>query len=107
MSIMLLNLRKSFYKPKPTHIVRSIFAVIFCMVLFLALVTTIPSGAEVSPTGKKGEITAAVIESQGSFQLFSKSLFSEYLLPFELISVIFVACLVGAIAIAATKRNGA
>ena len=42
-----------------------------------------------------------------SVEALGRQLLIAYLLPFELISIIFVACLVGAIAIAVTKRNGA
>lgn len=41
-----------------------------------------------------------------SVEALGRQLLIPYLLPFELISVIFVACLVGAIAIAVARRNG-
>ncbi len=51
--------------------------------------------------GAKGTLTAAKIESVGgNTQAISQLMFSDYLLPFELTSVLLLAGIVGAVAIA-------
>lgn len=54
-------------------------------------------GAEAAPTGQPVEGDAG---PQGRTQVVADSIFSEYLLPFEVISVLLLAALIGAIVIA-------
>ncbi|MDH4199670.1 MAG: NADH-quinone oxidoreductase subunit J [Spirochaetia bacterium] len=94
--IMLLNLRSGALINKPTHIIRSVVAVIFSFLLFICLISIFVSGNQVE-NAPKGVITAAAIESEGSFQLFSRALFSEYLLPFELVSLLLTVAVIGVV----------
>lgn len=56
--------------------------------------------------GKAGPHTEEMIQkSNGNTQVLSELLFSEYLLPFEMTSVLLLAAIVGAVAIAKRKKG--
>lgn len=48
-----------------------------------------------------------IVQSGGNTQVLSEMLFSEYLLPFELTSVLLLVAIIGAVAIAKRKKKGA
>ncbi len=54
-------------------------------------------------TGKKGEMTDAAIANIGSVELISAELFTNYLLPFEVASLVLLVGLVGAVTLAKKK----
>ena len=55
-------------------------------------------------TGRMGIATPELIGKTGSVQILSTTLFTNYLLPFELVSVLLLVGLVGAVALAKSKR---
>jgi len=55
------------------------------------------------PTGGKGEMTQAMLEKTGTVQYIAEQLFTNYLLPFELASILLLVGLVGAVALAKKK----
>jgi NADH-quinone oxidoreductase subunit J len=53
--------------------------------------------------GKKGEYTSDYITSVGNTELIGNLLFTKYLLPFEIVSVLLFAAAIGAIMLAKRK----
>jgi NADH-quinone oxidoreductase subunit J len=51
-------------------------------------------------TGLKGDITAQTIERVGHTELIGQTLFTRYLLPFEITSILLLVAIVGAIVLA-------
>lgn len=54
-------------------------------------------------TGRKGDMSEAVLLKTGSVQYLADKLFTVYLLPFELASILLLVGLVGAVALAKKK----
>ena len=51
-------------------------------------------------SGVKGGLTAQAIESAGHTELIGQTLFTQYLLPFEITSILLLVAIVGAIVLA-------
>jgi NADH-quinone oxidoreductase subunit J len=76
-------------------------AAIFCLALFGLFIWAFQNSHTTVPIGP---FTPERIEaSGGNTQVVSELLFSEYILPFELTSVLLLAAIVGAVAIAKRK----
>jgi NADH-quinone oxidoreductase subunit J len=58
------------------------------------------------PLGSGGELTALTDEAGGNVEAVALSLFTTYLLPFELTSVLIVSALIGGIVLAKRERTG-
>ncbi|MDH4263550.1 MAG: NADH-quinone oxidoreductase subunit J [Spirochaetia bacterium] len=96
--IMFLNLRPSNLKIQFNHIIRSGIAIVFMLIMFIATMSLLTEGVPFyMANAAKGDITQAVLESQGAFQLFSRALFTEYLLPFELTSLLLTVAIIGVV----------
>ncbi|NOY45753.1 MAG: NADH-quinone oxidoreductase subunit J [Deltaproteobacteria bacterium] len=76
------------------------FAKVFGMVLagLMVVVLLVPLAAGL--TGKPGGMTEEVLARVGSVEFLSEKLFTTYLLPFEIASVLLLVGLVGAVALA-------
>jgi NADH-quinone oxidoreductase subunit J len=55
--------------------------------------------------GQTGRITPEVIGQEGHIQILGSTLFNEYLLPFELISILLLVAIVGAVVLAKSPRK--
>lgn len=53
-----------------------------------------------APTGLKGNITAQTVAQVGHTELIGKALFTQYLLPFEITSILLLVAIVGAVVLA-------
>jgi len=51
-------------------------------------------------TGAEGDITAFKVESVGHVELIGKTMFTEFLLPFEIASILLLVAIVGAVVLA-------
>ncbi len=51
-------------------------------------------------TGAEGDITAFAVESFGHTELIGKAIFTEFLLPFEIASILLLVAIVGAVVLA-------
>ncbi|MBU5638517.1 NADH-quinone oxidoreductase subunit J [Geomonas sp. Red69] len=95
--IMLLNVRVETVK-RGTHAVIAGSAIglfiLFQTVWFLM---------KGSMTGKVGDMTKEQIVSVGHVELIGKALFTDFLLPFEVTSVLLLAAIVGAVILAKKK----
>ncbi len=56
-----------------------------------------------SLTGAKGKIDSAMIAKEGHTELIGKSLFTDFLLPFEITSILLLAAIVGAVILSKKK----
>jgi len=96
--IMFLNLRPSLFKIQFKHVFRSGLAVVFMTALFAIIASLFSKGVGVyMEHAQKGEITQAAIDAEGGFQLFSRALFTEFLLPFELTSLLLTVAIIGVV----------
>lgn len=91
--IMLLNLNKSTESSKPTIV--KVAAVVSAGLLFLVMLASFKESIALPiPEGTDGI---------GSVKNLGKVLFSEYLLPFEASSVLFLSAMAGAVLLAKKK----
>jgi len=93
--IMLLNLRKDEFDPEKRRVQR-FFAILFAFILLIGIATVIDMGISSSKSveSSSGAIAPAGVES------LAQLLFTKYLFPFELASVLLLVAIVGAIVMA-------
>jgi NADH-quinone oxidoreductase subunit J len=96
--IMLLNLRKEevekkFQKQWPFSLIIGIVFIIF-FISILGKITVIP---------QPGQYTVKFIQSEGSTMTIGRVLYTEYLLPFEIASLILLVAIIGAVVLAKKK----
>ncbi|MDH5714576.1 MAG: NADH-quinone oxidoreductase subunit J [Candidatus Aminicenantes bacterium] len=72
------------------------------VVLFLLLLGSIT--LMVAVTGMRGPYTAEAVRNIGNTQAFASVLFTDYLYPFEIISVLLLVGIIGAVVLAKKKR---
>lgn len=78
-------------------------AAIVLTVLFLAaLVYTVTTGA---PADASGEATTEALAQMGNVQALGRELFTRFLLPFELASILLLVGMVGAVVLARRVRG--
>jgi NADH-quinone oxidoreductase subunit J len=53
-----------------------------------------------APTGVKGNITAQTVKTVGHTELIGQALFTRYLLPFEITSILLLVAIIGAVVLA-------
>lgn len=95
--IMLLNLGAE-EKQRYTHGV-AWGAAVAVLVLF-QIAYFLKGGA---PTGMQGEITNEVIASYGHTELIGRAMFTDFLFPFEIASILLLVAIVGAVVL--TKKE--
>lgn len=93
--IMLLNLNKpeKYRRPFVSKIIG-----IFCGGLFILSLLSALSGLQSNETASE-----VAVQDFGTVQVLGKVLFKEYILPFEVLSVLFLSAMIGAIMLA--KKN--
>ena len=96
--LMLLNLDKD-SEPK-THILVKIASVVAGGILFTVLIAALKDGIAL------GEMATATSQNnEGLVQNLGQLLFSKYVLPFEVSSVLFIASMVGAVLLAKREKQ--
>lgn len=104
--IMLLSADEPSFDMKRSHPIAKTFAALFCVVLFALFVwAQKKSGTGAAPVGVFS--AEAVTASGGNSKVISQLMFSKYILPFELTSILLLAAIVGAVAIAKRKLGNA
>lgn len=100
--IMLLNADVPSFDLGRSHLGLRVVSAVSGLILFAALVWAFKNSGT---TGIEGAFTEEkVIAAGGNTRVLSELLFSDYILPFELTSVLLLGAIVGAIALA--KRRG-
>ena len=97
--IMLLNLNTTMIQ-KTSHSV--VGAITLAGLVFFQLYYMFGHS---SPTSIKGDITNKIVMEVGHTQLLGQAIFVDFLLPFEIASVLLLVAVVGAVVLA--KRNSA
>jgi NADH-quinone oxidoreductase subunit J len=101
--IMLLNADVPSFDIGRSHILVKILAGVAAAAVLAAFVWAFKNSAQIQPTGT---FSAEKIQTLGgNTRVLSTLLFSEYILPFELTSVLLLAGIVGAVAIAKRKPS--
>lgn len=95
--IMLLNLGSAI-KSSYTH---GIVGGGVLAVLMLFLTNRFVAGGEATGTG--GEVTSELIKSYGHTELIGKAMFTDFLLPFEIASILLLVAIVGAVVLSKRK----
>lgn len=100
--IMLLAADEPSFDMKRSHPIMKAMTSFVCFILFACFVWAIKKSDD--PTRTMGALTTDTVEKLGgNSKVISQLLFSEYILPFELTSVLLLAAIVGAVAIAKRK----
>ncbi|MCF6157004.1 MAG: NADH-quinone oxidoreductase subunit J [wastewater metagenome] len=97
--VMLLNLSAK-EELKDALSFQKIPAIVMGIVLLSAIGIILRSKI---PLGKQGEYTSAYVHDVGNTQLIGKLLFTKYLLPFEITSILLFIAAIGAIILAKRK----
>jgi len=97
--IMLLNLDNE-VASESGHGVQKFWAMLLCIVLAVSFVSIMTARVF---TGEKGDFPPGVVNTVGNSEVIGKLLFTEYLLPFEIASVLLLAAILGAIILAKKK----
>lgn len=98
--VLLLNLREELVAPRyvgPWPLGLASAVAFFIMVLF-----------SLSPftTGTRGNITSDLLKAETNTKVLGKALFIEYLYPFEILSIILLIAIIGAIVLTKKKLRG-
>jgi NADH-quinone oxidoreductase subunit J len=92
--IMLLNLGTEVHK-RYTHGV--VWSSIASLLVLLVTIFFIKRGRI---TGAEGDITDYLVMTEGHTELIGKALYTEFLLPFEIASILLLVAIVGAVVLA-------
>jgi NADH-quinone oxidoreductase subunit J len=101
--IMLLNADVPSFDIARSHIATKIAAAIGAAALFVIFVHAFQGSPALAPTA--GFTPEAIDAAGGNTRVVAELMFSEYILPFELTSVLLLGAIVGAVAIAKRKQT--
>ncbi len=93
--IMMLNIRAD---ARTTHSTPQVVAAVFLGLVLLYEVATIAKTGVAAPA--KGSLPAQQVAALGNTEMVARSLFSDFLYPFEIVSILLLAAIVGAIVLA-------
>ncbi len=96
--IMLLNISR--IKNIGSDLHQKIIGGLISLILFAEIVLYIINGAQKKPTGI---FTRALIKKIGNTQIIGEFLFTEYMLPFEIASILLFVAIIGAYLFAKKK----
>ncbi len=96
--IMLLNISK--IKDMKPYLHQKIIGVLISLILFIEIIFYIFHGAQKKPIGI---FTHALIKKIGNTQVIGEFLFTEYVLPFEIASILLFVAIIGAYLFAKKK----
>ncbi len=98
--IMLLNLGKEKFVVR--HILQKVFGVLFGISL-LALIGLV--FRSVLLEGNKGTFSPEKVAALGNTEIVARLLFTDFLLPFEITSILLLVAMIGAIVLAKKELN--
>lgn len=97
--IMLLNL-ESEVASEGGHGLQKFWAMVISIVLAISFVSIMTVKVF---TGEKGIFSPEIVNEAGNSEVIGRLLFTEFLLPFEITSVLLLAAIIGAIVLAKKK----
>ena len=97
--IMLLNL-ESEVASKSGHGLQKFWAMVISIVLAISFISIMTVKVF---TGEKGIFSPETVNTAGNSEVIGRLLFTEFLLPFEITSVLLLAAIIGAIVLAKKK----
>ena len=100
--LMLLD-SKDFKKFSSKSLLGKILAVFFSLGIFAQIANIFLENEIV--LGPKGNYPPEVIEEVGSIAIIGRLLFTDYILPFEIIAILLLVAVIGAVVIAKRKFN--
>ncbi|MDR3607457.1 MAG: NADH-quinone oxidoreductase subunit J [Oligoflexia bacterium] len=103
--IMLLNQDVPSFDIARTHVVIRAVAVVATVALFGAFVWVFKNSA--LPAARGGFSASAIEMAGGNTVVVSELMFNQYILPFEVTSILLLAAMVGAVAIAKRQKSSA
>lgn len=95
-AIMLVNLR-DIEAPVRYHAQTKVAVGVGCLLFVESLFFMLPGARNVMKIGDLGAEIMALPGVKGNTQLVGKYLFSEYILPFEIVSIVLLVAVVGAV----------
>lgn len=97
--VLLLNLKEELRLRRGTWSwpLGAAAAIVLFIAAFLSLRSFVP--------GAKGVITTAVIKAETNTKVLGRILFTEYLFPFEVVSLVLLVALIGAIVLAKKRQR--
>jgi NADH-quinone oxidoreductase subunit J len=98
--IMLLELEEELVSPLKISFSKGV-GVLTALLIMLGLFFAVFGGAR----GAIGEYTPEKVSQLGSAKVVGKLLFTDYLLPFEIVSILLMAAIVGAIVLAKQRPS--
>lgn len=106
--IMLVAVREENFESPLSHIGRAVLAVVLSLAFVLQLVLLLqikPGRGDLNPTAQPMTTLVAGKQTTDATQVLSINLFRDYLIAFELISLLLLVAVVGAIMIAKKNRR--
>ena len=97
--IMLLNLEQE-VSSQSGHLLQKVSAVVLSLLLAISLGSVMTSQVF---TGQKGTYSIEKVNAVGNSEVIGRLLFTDFLLPFEITSVLLLAAMVGAVILAKKK----
>ncbi|MGA1846406.1 NADH-quinone oxidoreductase subunit J [Deferribacter abyssi] len=92
--VMLLNPKShGFIKIPFRYAIGTLVSIVLVVQIFIAMKTT-------NILGLKGSVTEQMMKELGNVKLFGKELFTNFLVPFEIASILLLVAMIGAIVLA-------
>ena len=95
--IMLLNVKTESARRGKHAILLSTMTGLLLLVLTMTVIV------KSSLTGMKGEVNTAILNKVGHTELIGTYLFTDFILPFEIVSILLLVAMVGAVILAKKK----
>lgn len=97
--IMLLNVEKEVAAPSG-HGFQKFWALVLCVVVAVSLISIMTINVF---TGEKGIYSPEMVSEAGNSEIIGRLLFTDFLLPFEITSILLLAAIIGAVILSKKK----
>lgn len=97
--IMLLNVEREVASPSG-HRMQKLWALILSVAIGFSLISVMTATVF---TGEKGALTPEAVSTAGNSETIGRLLFTDFLLPFEITSILLLAAIIGAVIMSKKK----
>ena len=97
--IMLLNVEKEATAPSG-HGFQKFWALVLCVIVAVSLISIMTVNVF---TGEKGIYSPELVNEAGNSEIIGRLLFTDFLLPFEITSILLLAAIIGAVILSKKK----